>query len=555
MEMHTVALIDQSFLSNSRFTTCLSACSPSKANAHHIRSKSLNRLNKFNKHNNTLLIQALSDENLDTALEWLRHNSRHNDYSDVWGYCHDWDAHKIVLFQAIKTNNFRFQPVHDIEITNEQGQRNYRELRCAEDRILIRTLAQILKPIISAATPSECTHLSDRGGLKCTVKDTQQALHQQPQAFVYKSDVKGYYASIQHPILHDQLCALLPNEPILCRLLWQFMQRTVERGGNYRDIQQGIPLGASLSPLLAAIYLIPLDKAFNQNPDLFYRRYMDDWVNVCHSRRVLRQTTKKVYRIMKSLNVEIHPDKTWLGRAKNGFDFLRFRITPTSIHPSSTSVSRRDSKVARLYEQGASTKRIGQHLRRWLGWSIVTIASTVPYAHAAPGDPYAPFGSCASSVDHLGQHQFAAPITNISGSLVIAGNQVIPGQGGFRFFSTPIGSRYSFVTYSTTPPSTATTTPTSLADTAAEPVSTALPQTVYVSAGAGPLNEVCTYQYTLAGVGNALTRTNFTIYSRQAPSTPSATAVPIFTPFGLIALTSGLLWFGRRRAIKLKKTI
>ncbi len=48
---------------------------------------------------------------------------------------------------------------------------------------------------------------------------------------------------------------------------------------------------SSLSPLLAAIYLIPLDKAFSQHPDFFYRRYMDDWVILCHTRRQLRQET------------------------------------------------------------------------------------------------------------------------------------------------------------------------------------------------------------------------------------------------------------------------
>lgn len=70
--------------------------------------------------------------------------------------------------------------------------------------------------------------------------------------------------------------------------------------------------------------------------------------------------------MFKSLSADKHPDKTWLDRAKAGFDFLGFRIIPTSIKPSAASVSRLDKKVARLYEQGASKKRIGLYLGRWL---------------------------------------------------------------------------------------------------------------------------------------------------------------------------------------------
>lgn len=70
--------------------------------------------------------------------------------------------------------------------------------------------------------------------------------------------------------------------------------------------------------------------------------------------------------MFKSLRVDKHPDKAWIGRAKRGFNFLGLRITPTSIQPSAASVSRRDKKIARLYEQGASKRHIGLYLRQWL---------------------------------------------------------------------------------------------------------------------------------------------------------------------------------------------
>lgn len=270
---------------------------------------------------------------------------------------------------------------------------------------------------------------------------------------------------------------------------------------------------------------------------------------LCHSRRQLRQITKKVYSIMKSLNIEIHPDKTWLVRVKNGFDFLGFRITPTSIHPSTTSVSRRDEKIARLYEQGANRRRIGQYLRRWSGWSVIACCA-MSTANGAPGLAYTAAQCSVNqpvSILDINYENTQNGITSPEQIFFIDGIGVIP-------FVVSTSSLYDFATFSTTPPTTTSITPSSSGDVTPEPTSTAVSQTIYASFGAGENGEVCTIQYDLQGVGGALTRTNAAIYTRLAPTVPDPMAVPIFTPLGLIATISGLLWFGRRRTIKVKNT-
>jgi len=186
--------------------------------------------------------QVLAPANLDAAKDWLVAQVKHQDKSDVWGYLHHWDSHRTALVQHLKNHTFRFQTVSEREVTDALGETSWREIRCAQDRLLIRAIAQVLTPIIQAATPPQCVHLKGRGGLKRAVKETQQHLSQYPDDHVFKSDVKRYYASIRHTLLYDQLCSVIPDEPKLCRLIWQSIQRTVERGGNYRDIEQGIPL-------------------------------------------------------------------------------------------------------------------------------------------------------------------------------------------------------------------------------------------------------------------------------------------------------------------------
>ena len=71
-----------------------------------------------------------------------------------------------------------------------------------------------------------------------------------------------------------------------------------------------------------------------------------------------------------ALNVEQHPDKTFVGRISRGFDFLGYDFSPAGM----TGMSRRTvekfaKRVAQLDEQGADAVGIGQYVRRWVRWT------------------------------------------------------------------------------------------------------------------------------------------------------------------------------------------
>ena len=91
---------------------------------------------------------------------------------------------------------------------------------------------------------------------------------------VFRTDVKGYYASINHDILMDIVGKYIQDDAVL-RLLWGYLRRYVSDGGEYIDITQGISLGCPLSPLMGALFLKPLDDRMVAL-GCFYVRYMDD---------------------------------------------------------------------------------------------------------------------------------------------------------------------------------------------------------------------------------------------------------------------------------------
>ena len=184
-----------------------------------------------------------------------------------------------------------------------------------------------------------------------------------------KSDIAGYYASIDHQILLDLLKQRVKC-PTLLSIVSDVCERTVWAKGYYQTIKdKSIPRGCSLSPLLAAIYLIPLDHAIRKIKDVFYIRYVDDYVIMTKSKAKLRKAIKEHYRVLDELKLTVAKDKTLIGRVARGFSFLGYDLAPGKTRVSLASLQRCQAKTAKLNEKGASQERLLQYWQNWQRWA------------------------------------------------------------------------------------------------------------------------------------------------------------------------------------------
>jgi hypothetical protein len=191
--------------------------------------------------------------------------------------------------------------------------------------------------------------------------------HLAANTFVFRTDVKSYYASIDHDILLAMLGRHVPDGRVL-DLLRQYVRRTICDGGLYEDVERGISLGCPLSPLVGALYLKLLDERI-QSTGLAYARFMDDWVILAPTRWKLREAIRLVNQTLAELHVEQHPDKTFIGRISRGFDFLGYAFTPAGLGAAPQAIDRCVQRVSQLYEQGVDQILIGTYVRRWLRWA------------------------------------------------------------------------------------------------------------------------------------------------------------------------------------------
>ena len=106
-----------------------------------------------------------------------------------------------------------------------------------------------------------------------------------------------------------------------------------------------------------------LDERMEAN-GLFYVRFMDDWVVLTPTRWKLRKAIRIVNQTLAELQVEQHPDKTFIGRISRGFSFLGYQMNHTGlVDIAPLTKQKHAARVHQLYEQGASTTRIDEYVR------------------------------------------------------------------------------------------------------------------------------------------------------------------------------------------------
>lgn len=311
----------------------------------------------------SMLNELTAEALIDASFRWLCQQRKHFPAnSDIWDLRFHWETLKPKLMEDIVANRFTFLPLQKIHKQNGE----VIHLWSSIDSLVLKMLAILLTRYLPSSIL--CTHVKGHGGSKQTVNTIQAQLS--TQTFVFRTDVKSYYESINHEILLGQLAGYVKDK-IVMNLLGQYLKRSVEEGGLFTDLTQGISSGCPLSPLIASIYLYELDRAMEKKT-VFYRRFMDDIIVLSPSRRKLRKAIRTVNQHFAALKVQQHPDKTSIGRAANGFDFLGYQFGKEKITVSKRTLHNYIHRLSRLYEQKKHLPNwevlLDDYRQRWLQW-------------------------------------------------------------------------------------------------------------------------------------------------------------------------------------------
>src|SRR6266700_290292 len=190
--------------------------------------------------------------------------------------------------------------------------------------------------------------------------------------FVVDADFESYFDTIAHDRLMQRVEERVSDGRLL-DLLRGWLKQDILCDLQRWTPTEGTPQGAVISPLMANIYLHPLDELMAARG---YRmvRYADDFVVLCKSREQAAAALAEIRAWVADNGLRLHPNKTHVGdclRAGQGFEFLGYRFEAGRRFVRKKSLTRlKDNIRARTRRtRGQSLARIIDGLNSVLkGW-------------------------------------------------------------------------------------------------------------------------------------------------------------------------------------------
>lgn len=279
------------------------------------------------------------------------------------------------LARQLSDGTYRPQPVRRAWIP-KPGSREKRPLGipAVRDRIVQGALRHVLEPIFERDFAEHSYGFRPGRGAKDALRRVDTLL-KAGHVWVVDADLKSYFDTIPH----ERLLALLTERVAdggMLALVESFLGAGVlEEARSWQPTERGTPQGGVISPLLANLYLNPLDHQM-ERAGWEMVRYADDFVILCHTEAGALAALDAVRAWVSEAGLTLHPEKTRVvdASAPGGFDFLGYHFERGLKWPRKKSLmklkERVRAKTSRL--DGRSLTEIvadvNRTLRGWYGY-------------------------------------------------------------------------------------------------------------------------------------------------------------------------------------------
>lgn len=322
----------------------------------------------------TLIDKVYAPANLRSALSTVtqRKTSPGIDGRSAASVARDAEAEVATLERLLREGKYEPRPVKR-EWIPKPGSREKRPLGIPtiRGRIVETALRDVIEPIFEHSFAEHSYGFRPKRSAKQAVA-REEALLEEGRHWVVDADIKGYFDNIPHEQLMDRVSDKISDSRVLALIEKMLKQGVMETINGWTPTEQGTPQGAVISPLLANIYLDPLD---HQMAELGREmiRYADDFVILCKTQAEAEEALEHVRAWMSKAGLTLHPEKTRIVDAtqRGGFEFLGWHFERGYKWPREKSQKKlKDSIRERTRRHnGHSLKaiitRVNQVVRGW----------------------------------------------------------------------------------------------------------------------------------------------------------------------------------------------
>lgn len=248
------------------------------------------------------------------------------DGQSIEGFAANAERYLNELAKDLEAGQYQPQAVRRVEIPKAGGKTRPLGIPTVKDRIVQTAVKRVIEPIFEKEFLPTSYGFRPGKGCKDALREVDMYL-KEGYTHVVDADLKGYFDSIPHPLLKERVEERISDGRLL-ELLAGWLKQDVVKGLERWTPAGGTPQGAVISPLLANLYLHPLDTTMFR---LGYRmvRYADDFVILCESAEQAHSALAEVRVWVEANGLTLHPDKTHIGDCRiegQGFEFLGYRF-------------------------------------------------------------------------------------------------------------------------------------------------------------------------------------------------------------------------------------
>ena len=299
------------------------------------------------------------------------------------------DVYLAGLQLEMKERRYVPKPVRRVYIPKPNGKQRPLGIPTIRDRIVQTAFLLILEPIFEADFADSSYGFRPEKSAHDAVREIYKFLNWGCTE-VYDVDLEKYFDTVDHSKLMKLVARRISDGEIL-RVIKLWLSSGYVEDEQHRQSTQGTPQGGVISPLLANIYLNPVDQAFKRGKlgnidkgSLHLVRYADDMVLL--AQKNLETGIDLLHHYVERLGLRLNGEKTRRLRLDigNSVDFLGFRFHNVKsrqngarlmlVYPSPRSQERfretvrtyvHHSKPLRVKEQ---VENLNHYLQGWMGY-------------------------------------------------------------------------------------------------------------------------------------------------------------------------------------------
>lgn len=322
----------------------------------------------------SLIDKIWAKPNLEEAFKEVKRNrgAAGIDQVTVKAFESELEHHLEVLEQALRSKTYRPKPVRRVYIPKADGTQRPLGIPTVGDRVVQAAAKRILEPIFEAKfmdcsygfRPGRSAHMA----LEKIRQDLEDGFR-----YVVDADLKSYFDTISHEKLTGMVKETVVDGSVL-ELLEKFLKAGVLEGGSFHMNDHGTPQGGVISPLLANIFLHPLDQVMTERGHRL-TRYADDFVICCKTQKGAERVLKSVIRLLeREMGLTVHPEKTKIVNSKRElFVFLGHEFKPGKrMIPSAKAITKFKERVKTITRRNQTVhverlvkKVLNPYIRGW----------------------------------------------------------------------------------------------------------------------------------------------------------------------------------------------